>query len=53
LKLEANRLDIVPKELGNLTALVKLKLEDNQLTSVPPKWKQGGALERSGCVITR
>jgi hypothetical protein len=30
-----------------------LDLEGNPLTSVPAEWEEGGAMQKSGCVILR
>ena len=52
LNLSDNQLTSVPAELGALTALEALNL-GNQLTRMPAEWEEGGALQKSGCYISR
>ena len=44
---------ISPSQLGRLTTLTELYIGENQLTSMPGEWSEGGKLEVSGCQITR
>jgi len=53
LYLSGNQVTSVPAELGGLTALTRLDIDGNPLMGVPAEWEQGGALDKSGCMVVR
>eukprot|EP00740_Mantoniella_antarctica_P010963 CAMPEP_0181387876 /NCGR_PEP_ID=MMETSP1106-20121128/23980_1 /TAXON_ID=81844 /ORGANISM="Mantoniella antarctica, Strain SL-175" /LENGTH=286 /DNA_ID=CAMNT_0023508339 /DNA_START=333 /DNA_END=1189 /DNA_ORIENTATION=- len=48
------RMSSLPAELGQLSSLTRLHLPRLESETVmPAEWKEGGALERAGCIIER